>query len=546
MNNILNLFKISFLMGFRGDISKKRKFQKPVLIALLSLSFLPLIVSVVLLSKELYIILDGIGQGNIIVALSIASGSLVVLVFGMFYTISAYYLAKDITNYLSLPLKPEEIIASRFLTTLIYEYLTLFVFVVPVIIGCGIGGSFGIFYYLISLVVFLLLPILPLSVASVIIVIIMSFSRRAVNKDRFSLLSGILGLGIGLGINFSLQSVFSKIDDTAAIEDLIAQGKFDMLGQVSSYFPGIKNATLAIVNHDILQLLIFIVIAIVSFMIFLFIAKKLYFKGVLGINQQSAKKEYKLSETTYEKSRNTIMAYTIKELKLIFRTPIYFMNLALMDYLMPLIFVFAFASTGELGPILESVRTLVTNSSFHGLILVITFAIFMFISSMNGITATCISREGDQLYIMKYLPMTIKDQVNAKLLSGLVVSFVGMFIVVLMIVIFLKISLLISILMFLVGINAVLLTRLTGLYIDLSKPKLKWDNEVKAVKQNMNLVLNMFIGLTMAGLFTFLGFWLHVSLFFAICIYILAFGILNFILIRFINNKANSLIMRIE
>lgn len=546
MNNVMKLFKISFLMGFRGDVSKKKKFQKPLLIALLGISFLPLIISVVMLSKGLYTVLDAIGQGNIIIALSIAAGSIVVLVFGMFYTISAYYLAKDINNYLSLPLKPEEIIASRFLTTLVYEYLTLLVLVVPVIIGCGLGGSFGFPYYLISLIVFIFLPILPLSVSSIIIVTIMSFSRRAVNKDRFSLISGILGLGIGLGINFSLQSVFSRIDDTVAIEELIAQGKFDMLGQVSSYFPGIKNASLAIVDYDILQLLIFIVIAAVSFLAFMVVSKLLYFKGVLGINQQSAKKEYNLSEATYVKSRNNIIAYTVKELKLIFRTPIYFMNLALMDYLMPLIFVFAFASTGELGPIIESVRSLVNNNSFHGLLLVITFAIFVFISAMNGITATCISREGEQLYIMKYLPMSIKDQVNAKLLSGLIVSFTGMIVVVLLITIYLKVNLLISILMVIVGFNAVLLTRLTGLFIDLSKPKLKWENEVKAVKQNMNLVINMLIGITIAGIFTFLGFMLQVNLIFSILIYVIAIGLVNLMLYRMINSRAKTLIMRIE
>jgi ABC-2 type transport system permease protein len=46
----------------------------------------------------------------------------------------------------------------------------------------------------------------------------------------------------------------------------------------------------------------------------------------------------------------------------------------------------------------------------------------------------------------------------------------------------------------------VLLTSLTGIIIDLYNPKLDWDNEQKAVKQNMNVLYNMAAGVIPAVL----------------------------------------------
>ncbi|MCK5812100.1 MAG: hypothetical protein KAG94_04330 [Clostridiales bacterium] len=547
MNNTVKLLKVALIMAFRGDVTKKKqKFKKPLIGLFILIAFLPMVSTFVLLSKELYTALELIGQGNVVIALSLAGGSLVVLLFGMFYTISSYYLAKDIPHYLALPLKPEEIIASRFLTTLLYEYLTLIIFVGPVIIGCGIAGGFGVVYYLASLLVFIFLPILPLSISSIVIVSIMSFSKKAINKDRFTLISGLLGLGIGLGLNFYLQSFFVRLESKEAIEQMMSDGSLNLVNQIASYFPGIKNATLAITNGQFFQLLIFIVIAIVAFLLFMIVAKILYFRGVLGISQQVAKRDYKLSSASFKKSENNILAYTIKELKLIFRTPIYFMNLALMDYLMPLIFIIAFVSTGDLDTLVNAAIKYTSQLSSAGLLIGISFAFFAFISGMNGITATCISREGEQLYIMKYLPMTIDNQIKAKLLSGLIVSLLGMIITLLVITVILQINILILILLLIAGANSVLLTRLTGLLIDLSHPKLNWDNEVKAAKQNMNLMFNMLLSMVIAALAAVGTFMFQFSIGLSIIIFIVGFALVNYGLYQLICKSAYRKIMKIE
>ena len=547
MSNIIKLFKITIISTFRNDNSKKkRKFNKSLLLLLIAISFSPIMVSLVLMSKEMYKTLETVNQGNIVIASSFMAGSIVVLVFGMFYTISSYYMAKDIPNYLYLPLKAEEIIISRFLATLMYEYLTLIIFVVPVVIGCGIGGSFNFIFYIIGFFIFMILPILPLSISSIVIIIIMSFSKKAINKDRYTLISGLLGLAIGLGINFSLQALFTKMDDPTMIKGLISKGQTDLINNISSYFPGIKNATYAIINYDVLQLIIFVGIAIIAFLCFVFVAKKLYFKGVLGISQQAAKRKYDIINKEFSNQKNKMLAYTLKELRLIFRTPIYFMNLVLMDYLMPIIFIIAIISSNSMDKLIMIVKVIVTKSDMAGIIIGLVFVFFVFLSSMNGVTATCISREGEQIYIMKYLPISIKQQVNAKLLSGLIVSLTVMIAVVILFSIILKISVLITLLLLLSGSNGVIFTRLSGLYIDLTRPKLRWNSEVESVKHNMNLLFNMLLNMILAGGFAWVTISFSFSMLTSILIYIIGFAILNYIVYIFINKKAYEYITRIE
>jgi ABC-2 type transport system permease protein len=458
-----------------------------------------MLVSLAVGAKELYIAFDAIGQGKALISLAFAVASTVVFIFGIFYTLSTYYMAKDIPNYLSMPIRPYEIIISRFLTVVVYEYLTLGIFLLPVIIGIGLAGSFGLLYYLFSLITLLLIPMLPLSLASVIIILIMSFSRKAINKDRFTMISGLIGLVIAIGFSFGTQGFFMKVENPEELQQLILSGQYSISDKFASMFPGIRNASEAVSGNNILQLMIFIGIALLSVAVFMLVAEKLYFKGLLGMTQQAARRDFNAEEEKTFKGRSKITTYTLKELRLILRTPIYFMNLAIMDFIMPLFLVIPLVSANQLGTAVTDIQNALKSSDSTGYIIGIAFSLFVFISAMNGITATSISREGRQLYVMKYIPMSYRDQVNAKILSGMVISLLGMVLVTLIASIALSIKLWAVPLLLMAGFNGVAFTRITGMFLDVANPKLNWDNEQKAVKQNLNLVFNMIIGMAAAA-----------------------------------------------
>lgn len=499
MNNVLKLVKVGLLSTFRGQVGKKRKIKKPLIAVLVLIWFAPLVFSFSQIIKVMYDILESFGQGDSVIALGLLVASMVVFIFGIFYSIGSYYMAKDIPTYLHMPLKSWEISSARFIIVLMYEYLTMLVFFLPVIIGYGIAAGTGVGYYLMAVPVFIALPILPLCLASILIMGIMSFAKRAINKDRFTMIASLLGLGIGIGINIGFQSLARSVDNQEGIQQLVLSGKLSMAEGITKYFPGLVNASKALTEYNIFHLFLFIIIALAAFMLFIVVSRALYFKGVLGMSQQVSRRKFDADKSNGFEARSPVKTYLSKELKLIFRTPIYFMNLVLIDILLPvMILIPMFISLGS--DQVKEIKNLLTSSVPEGIFVTGAFILFLFISAMNGITATTISREGKQLYIMKYIPIGYKKQMDAKLLSGMTVSMGGMLVLLIIITVVLNITIPVFILMLGAGINAVILTRLTGMFIDASNPKLKWDNEQKAVKQNINLVFNMLAGMGVAGL----------------------------------------------
>jgi ABC-2 type transport system permease protein len=135
-----------------------------------------------------------------------------------------------------------------------------------------------------------------------------------------------------------------------------------------------------------------------------------------------------------------------------------------------------------------------------GWIIVISFAAASFLGGSNGTTSTSISREGQELYVKKYLPVSYRQQLTAKVLSGFVLGLAAVIMMVLFAVLGLKLSPWLGLLILATAWLPVLLTSLTGIIIDLYNPKLDWDNEQKAVKQNMNVLYNMAAGVIPAVL----------------------------------------------
>jgi ABC-2 type transport system permease protein len=194
----------------------------------------------------------------------------------------------------------------------------------------------------------------------------------------------------------------------------------------------------------------------------------------------------------------------------------------------------------------DMLRSVIANSENASIVLASAVAAAIFIAGTNGITATSISREGQQLYVNKYLPMSYTEQLYAKVLCGIIFSTIGMIGLIVTVAVLLKLGTVIAILSFIAGFIAIFSTSLTGILIDLYNPKLNWDTEQKAVKQNMNVVVNMLISMALAFLTVFGITMLETDLYTTFAILVLVFGILDIVLYRFLDYKGAEIFSRIE
>ena len=555
-NKLFILTKMLLKNSFGIKADGKKKVKQIIFAILIALCVVPFFTSMFFMISSMYDALKSINQEGVILSLGIATTSFAIFFFGVFYVINIFYYSDDVENLLPLPLKPSEIIGAKFLVTVIYEYFTEIFLLLPILVVYALKSGAPFMYYVYGLVVFILVPFVPLTIASIIVMIIMRFTSIAKNRDRFKMVDGLIAMCIAIGSNIAIQNFVSKGIEPSELQAMFGKGQNSMVELVSRIFPGTKFAALSIINNSniqgIVNLLFFVLIALVSFMIFLYLGELLYFKGVIGISENAAKRKKvssdELSRISVRKS--PLKAYTIKELKLLFRTPIYFMNCILINILFPIILVIPFITQSQSDSELDSLKVLVQSGNYEGIIVVVGFVASIMISTINSITSTSISREGQNFYISKYLPVSYKTQIMAKVLSGIIISFIGVVAVLTSVTIFLGIPIHLAFLIAIISLFGIVCISFTGVLIDLFHPKLNWDNEQKAVKQNLNPVLNTLLGIIL-GVAIILAYAALDSVSnldaFSICgIILFIFGIIDFILYQVISTKGVKLFSDIE
>lgn len=134
------------------------------------------------------------------------------------------------------------------------------------------------------------------------------------------------------------------------------------------------------------------------------------------------------------------------------------------------------------------------------MILAAVFAAICFVAGTNGITSSALSREGRQFYIMKMIPVSYGRQLMAKIMVGILLTLAGLVLTIGTLVVFLSPPPWLVGLIILIIPGAVLLPNLIGIIFELYWPKLNWENEQKAVKQNINVVFGMLFSFMFAGL----------------------------------------------
>ncbi|HWR61670.1 MAG TPA: hypothetical protein VN580_08680 [Clostridia bacterium] len=556
MNRYIILTKVMMknfnLLFLKQDVSVKKQLKGILLSLLIIASFLPVAIGIGTMAHIGYGLLAGVQQEGLILGTGFTLVSMAVFFFSIFYVMSVFYFSKDIESLLPLPLKPSEILAAKFTVVLCYEYLTELVFLAPVLIGFGAAAGAGLTYYLYSILIFLTLPLLPLVYASILSMLAMRFTNLAKNRDRFRIIGGVIAMAVAIGINAVVTKLGNASMGPEELQHLMEQGNNSYVGIMSGIFFSNRFAVMALLHSGALKglvnLALFVLICILFVMLFLSFGESMYFKGVIGMSEAySRRRRYTGTELRrVSRQASALKAYTLKELRLLFRTPAYFMNCVLMNFIYPVFFMIPFIAQPEEMNELRGLGTYITGGEKSGVVLAAAFGISVFVTATNGITSSAISREGTGIFVNKYLPVSYKTQIMAKVLSGMSMGAVGTASMLLAAVIFVPVPALLILLVVLVSLLGIAFSSFTGILIDLNFPKLVWDNEQKAVKQNFNVILNMLAGIVLAGITVFISIALNFTLMMTFLLIVVLFGLLDLLLYSILSTVGVRLFEKIE
>lgn len=500
MNEFFVLTRVLLKNGAGLQKGGNKKRNVSMIIVLICL--LPMIVSTTFIFMQAYDALKAINLQGVILAGILSATCLAMILFGILYVISTYYFSDDTVQLLTMPLRPHIILASKFVIVTIYQYFLEAMILLPCIIAFGIKGGTPAFW-IFSAIIFVTLPVIPTVICSVISILLMAFGKFFRNKDRVKLLSGIFAIVIAIGINVVIQMGTRSAGAASLLTNT------GVIKQSAMIFPTNFIAVSAMLSTSVLSgllmLLLFLLISAVCVWLFLLLGNGLYLSGAVGLTQSSVSGKRLSGEqiARYNQRRATVLTLAMKDWRILCRTPAYLLNCVLSAIIFPplMLVIFAFSAKG-----LEMA---------HGGILLISIAVVIvcLFCIMNMASATAVSREGKNIFVSKYIPVSARQQVQAKLLPGLLLSDISLILLCVPALFLFRIDLFDMLAIFVISLVALTAFNMFGLFIDISFPKLDWDDETVAVKRNFNVGIQLIAMIVVLALVSIAANLLHLGLY---------------------------------
>lgn len=552
MNKIINLTKVFLKTSFSnmntqmGMPSKSNKIVSKILYAVL---FLYLAAIVALFSGGMVESLKIINQQEIFIGLILLVVTAFCVIQTIFSSINVFYFTKDNEYILPLPLKPYEIILARTNVLIITEYIvTVLIGFIPLLVY-GVLTSVSMSYYLLMFVALVLVPILPILLVSIIVMIIMSFAKITKNKNKFQLIATILVLSIVVALSLSTTKLQDDITNEQLAHMLVeANGMVDLL---KGYFPTLDYAINSLTSDSIVvalfELLKVLVFTISGAIVYVFIAQKIYFKGLVGnlFSSSSKKKNIKINTKKYNNSK-LYKSYISKEFKCLIRNPVFFMQCLLPAILIPLLMIVMviLQMKNSITPQMSEQLNSFNGNTF--IVACVILGVIQFFSMFIYIAITAISRDGKNAIFMKYIPVSLYKQYIYKCIPNIVMGSITSIISIVVANIILKLDMLMIVLVFIAAIIMNVAESIILIIIDLKRPKLEWDSEYAVVKQNFNLIFPMIISMIAIFIIILAGVFLtNINVYIGIIILSLIFAIILYFANMYLYKNQNRLASRI-
>lgn len=425
-------------------------------------------------------------------------------IFSFNVILNELYFTGDIENLLPLPLKPREIVGAKIASIFCAESLVQLLVIFFSVIGFFFALGLSFKNFLLGIIGMITLPMIPIIYCSIISLLIMSFTRFIKNKETIRKVGLVFVLAVLMLFVYFLGAL-QNFDLELYIEGFV-NGDQTFLHVMRGIFPHINLFIDILVTGSIRSLLLYILVNIGFIVVLLGLADVCYFKGVVGLSSKDTESKKSSSNILNNiKVENPTNSYFKKEIFTLFRTSSYFLNCILINFIWP-IFVYVICKLKFPDLTLSKLKNLVTSTDNNTLIIIFMFVIgvSILLPALNSIASSSFSREGKNFYFMKYIPMDYSSQVYVKLLVSFIIAFIGVnvFSLIFYLVIGLKVST--AFIFLIISFLAILFICSLGIIIDSINPKLVWDDELNALRENSNnfivMGISIFMFIILAGL----------------------------------------------
>lgn len=496
IKNILNLTKI-FLMDslqFSYIIDKRtNKINKKSIFVWLTLI---VIMTITYGSYEIIKILVRINLSITFLNVFFLILNIIIIFQVVLVSTNIYFFSDDLKLILPLPIKPEDLIIAKFNTILINLYFIELIFAIFPLIIFGILTEVGIMYYVYLIIVLVIFPILINLIISIIMMFLIKLSKFIKNKDIFQIiLTFLFILFVFIIQSMVMGTILNKLDGNLSIEDTqVVETINNFNGEmknINRYFIEINSTVNILTNYNKINA-IFYLLEIVFFdfiflLLFILIGKKFYLKSILYNTNFYIKKANKNNIEKSIKKISKKNSYIKKELKILFRNPIFFIQCIFPTLILMVSIIIIVVIT------LPSIQQILLSDLFAEyevqfrvdlsvICLILGFIQIIFMNSSISISA--ISREGKSAILMKFIPIDFYKQFIYKSIPQMLFNMICISVIIILIkLLFPTFDFIYLLFLFVLANLFNIISSKILVLINLVRPNLNWKSENEAIQQ---------------------------------------------------------------
>ncbi|UOR13253.1 putative ABC transporter permease subunit [Halobacillus amylolyticus] len=447
---------------------------------------------------SMYDVLASTGNENVILGLLFVIITFLFIFISIGTILSSFYFAEDVESFVALPLQPYQIMLGKAAVPFLTLYLTNLLLLAPALIIYGVHSGAGIIYYIFGFILWLLTPVIPFVLTSVVVMFIMRFLNLSKNKDRMKIFAGLLTFIFAIGINVVIRLNSSGSSAGEDLAQLVAEQN-SLLQMVTKFFPTAYFSSISLTTPTSLAgvgyFLLTCVLCLIALLFMMTTGQKLYFKGVLGLSGGAKKNINHVKMTKKMKKRNVVYSGWIREMRIMLRTPTFFTQIIVQSLLLPVLFIVIIVmdtsgTFGNIGTMLEA---------FQGKTMILSMVGFtVFILGVNPASISSVSRDGKSWFNHLYMPIQAETVMLSKLLASFFINLLSL-VVIAIIAFFVKIPLMIGIIWICLSLLINWFTSVIGTILDLYTPNLNWTDEREIFKGRLIGVLALILEVAVFG-----------------------------------------------
>lgn len=433
------------------------------------------------------------------------------VVFGMLVIFNILFFSSDREHLMPMPFRSHEILLAKFFFSYWAESIMEFMVLISMFIGffmayikeMSVGASIvGIISAAVGVFV---IPLVPLAYCAIIGLILLFCLRGVKNGNIFGHISTITLILFTVLFLASFRGMGQITIDNYV--NTLATGNNAFTNVLDKVFFVVPWLLKAIADGNILALVLYLVGNVLVIGVMTFIGMFTYQQSLYTVGQLGSGKSKLAGSGRYTKAKSVFASYMKKEWLVLTRTRAYNGNCVWINMLWPVLMMGYYLWNRNKEGMLKLKYHFLEGTDQAFVILVLAMIMLAFIASaMNSLASTAFTREGMHLDLVKYIPVPYKTQLMVKGLISVLITFPGLLLCDIIAVVVLDLRLIWIPILAVLMLLCLIVTTISGLYLDSSHPHSTWDDEYSALRGNLNTFFDMAMIMVISVLVCGIGF----------------------------------------